>query len=246
MADPPAAAESADTEAAVPREVTDDPSATQSGSDAPADQPIVIERDILMGIPVQNTFEMGIIIANEQRPAVEWSVWGRLGVGVRSQPQQPDVVARRVTMPVDGSASTSTWEAAAAADLTFRVALDGDLRLGVWGEVRTSSGPVAGGGLVLEGLPPHPYGSRIGGAGSLVLRAGGNAHIVTGALGFGYVGSWPRFDPWIRWARHVVGARVVVSVNRAIDVPHDWSATVGLEVEPIGAAHALLDLVTGR
>jgi hypothetical protein len=34
-------------------------------------------------------------------------------------------------------------------------------------------------------------------------------------------------------------------VNRAIDEPHDWSATVGLEVEPIGAIHAIYDLVTG-
>jgi hypothetical protein len=42
----------------------------------------------------------------------------------------------------------------------------------------------------------------------------------------------------------VVGARVVVSVNRAIDARHDWSATLGLEVEPIGAAHGLFDAVT--
>lgn len=34
--------------------------------------------------------------------------------------------------------------------------------------------------------------------------------------------------------------------NRALDEPHDWSATIGLEVEPIGAIHALLDLVRGR
>ena len=237
MAAPPAAG-SADTQAAAPPEATDDPSATGSGSDAPPDKPIVIENQyITMGIPVERVDN-----ANEERPAVEWSVWGRLGVGVASQ--RPDVIARRVTVPMAGSAST--WEAAAGADLTFRVARDGDLRVGAWGEVRTSSGPVAGGELVLEGLPPHPYGSRIDGAGSLVLRAGANARLVTGALGFGYVGSWPSPDPWIRWARHVVGARVVVSVNRAIDEPHDWSATVGLEVEPIGAVHALLDLATGR
>ena len=139
-------------------------------------------------------------------------------------------------------APASTWEAAAAADLTFRVARDGDLRLGAWGEVRTSSDPVAGAELVLEGLPPHPYDTRIGRTGSLVLRAGANGRIVTGAIGFGYIGSFPRDDPWIPWMRHVVGARVVVSVNRAIDEPHDWSVTLGLEIEPIGAAHALLDL----
>jgi hypothetical protein len=39
---------------------------------------------------------------------------------------------------------------------------------------------------------------------------------------------------------------VVVSVNRALDAPHDWSATLGLEADPIGAVHALYDLVTGR
>ncbi len=205
-------------------------------------EPIVIQMGlpaIEMGIPSP---EMGIIVVNDERPAVDWSVWGRLGVGVASQ--RSDVIARRVTVPEAGS--TSTWEAAVAADLTFGVARHGDLRVGVWGEARTSSEMVAGGELVLEGLPPHPYGSRIGGAGSLVLRAGANDRIVTGALGFGYVGSFPRTDPWIRWARHVVGARVVVSVNRAIDEPHDWSATLGLEVEPIGAVHALIDVVSGR
>ena len=242
-ADPPAAAESADTEAATP---TDDASAVGSGSDAPVHR-LTIDRPYFQGIPVSRTFEgvlgeeVGVMIAvEEKRPAVEWSVWGRLGVGITSQ--RPDVVARRVTAPEVGPGST--WEAAAAADLTLRVARNGDLRLGAWGEVRTSSDPVAGAELVLEGLPPHPYGSRIGRTGSLVLRAGANDRIVTGAVGFGYVGSFPRYDPWIGWARHVVGARVVVSVNRAIDEPHDWSATLGLEVEPIGAAHALFDLVT--
>lgn len=248
MADPPAVAGSADTETAAPAEAIDDPSAAGSGSGAPADEPITIDNQYMtMGIPVQRTFTevMGIIIETEEkRPAVEWSVWGRLGMGAAS-PQRPELIARRVTMPPElGSVSTS--EAAVAADLTFAVARDGNLRLGAWGEVRTSSDPVAGAELVLEGLPPHPYDSRIGGTGSVVLRAGANARIVTGALGFGYVGSFPRSAPWIRWARHVVGARVVVSVNRTIDEPRDWSATAGLEVEPIGAVHALFDLVTGR
>ena len=242
MADPPAAAGSADIAAP-----TDDGSATGSGSDAPAHEPITITREILQGIPLPSrTFdesleEVGVMIAvEEKRPAVEWSVWTRLGAGITSQ--RPDVVARRVTAPEVEPGST--WEAAIAADLTFRVARDGNLRLGAWGEVRTSSDPVAGAELVLEGLPPHPYDSRIGRTGSLVLRAGANDRSVTGAVGVGYVGSFPRYDPWIGWARHVVGARVVVSVNRAIDEPHDWSATLGLEVEPLGAVHALFDLVT--
>jgi hypothetical protein len=88
---------------------------------------------------------------------------------------------------------------------------------------------------VIEDLPPHPWSSRIGEAGSVVLRAGGNGHVVTGALGVGYVGSWPRSDPWIGWAGHVVGGRVVVLMNRSLDDPRDWLATLVLELEPIGA-----------
>jgi hypothetical protein len=242
MADPPAATGSADPQ--------DDLAAMGSGSDAPEHEGITIDKPYhFTGIPLPaRTFEgtleeVGVIIEPERRPTVEWSLWGRLGAGVASQTSE--VAARRVTA-VPADATASTWEAAAAADLTFRVARGGDLRLGAWGEVRTSSGPVAGAELVLEGLPPHPYTSRIGGAGSLVLRAGANDRIVTGALGFGYVGSFPSYDPWISWARHVVGARVVVSVDRALDAPHDWSATLGLEIDPIGAVHALYDLVTGR
>jgi hypothetical protein len=232
MADPPA-------------DSTDD---AGSGSAEPADRPITIDKDYIQGIPIPGrTFdgtleEVGVIISTEERPTVEWSLWGRLGAGITTH--HADVAARRITPPMVDS--TSITEAALGVDLTYGVARHGDLRVGAWGEVRTSSDPVAGAELVLEGLSPHPYDSRIGGTGSLVLRAGGNSRVITGALGFGYVGSFPRFDPWVRWARHVVGARVVLSVNRAIDQPRDWSTTVGLEVEPVGALHALFDLVTGR
>jgi hypothetical protein len=215
-----------------------------STRDAPAVEPVppkfVLGETFTMGIPVPSReFEMGIIVIDKrERPTVEWSLWGRLGVGVAAQ--HPTVLARRLTPP--DAESSSTWEAAAAAELTVGIARDGNIRLGAWGELRRSSGPVIGGELVLEDLPPHPLESRIGGAGSVVLRAGGNAHVVTGALGVGYVGSWPDPDPWIRWAGHVVGARIVASVNHSLDDPRDWSATIGLEVEPIGAVHAVLDL----
>jgi hypothetical protein len=230
----------------------DEPPTAGSDADTSKDVPAMLDPDnyIVMGGALDNTYttEVGIIISTETRPAVEWSVWGRLGAGAASPPasEHPDAVARRVIMPDARPTPASTTEAALGADLTFRVARDGDLRFGAWGEIRTSSDPVAGAELVLEGLSPHPYDSRIGGAGSLVLRAGANARVVTAALGFGYVGSFPRHDPWLPWARHVVGARVVVSANRAIDDPHEWSATLGLEVEPIGAVHALLDVVRGR
>jgi hypothetical protein len=212
---------------------------------------ITLGQDYVKGIPVPGrTFDAVLApIATEappppavkpKRPMVEWSAWGRLGLGVASR--RSDLVARSVIVPPAADASTPTWEAAVAADLTLPVVRDGNLRLGAWGEARTTSGPVAGGEVVLEDLPPHWKDS----AGSLVLRLGANTRVVTAALGVGFVGAQPSSDPWIRWARHVVGARVVLSVNRAIDEPHDWSATVGLEVEPIGAIRAVVDAVTGR
>ncbi len=245
-ADPAAASASADPAASDGSDASVGSDDAGSGSAAPVG--ITIDRTYFQGIPVPGrTFEavlggeeVGAIIAYESRPAVEWSLWGRAGVGEASP--RPEIAARRVTVPAPQT--ESIMEAALGAELTLGVARRGDLRAGAWGELRTTSGPVAGAELVLEGLPPHPYDSRIGGTGSLVVRAGGNAHVVTGALGFGYVGSWPRVDPWIGWARHVVGARLVVSVTRALDDPRDWSASVGLEIEPLGLAHAVVDLVT--
>lgn len=211
---------------------------TETSPDEPAR--VVLTRDYIMGIPAPGR----VFIEPQKRAAIEWSVWGRLGVGIATD--APEGIARRVTTPPTESISTSTWQAALAADITVGIARSGSLRLGAWGELRTSSDPVAGGELVLEGLTPHSYTSRIGRAGSVVLRAGGNARVMTGALGFGYTGTFPHLDPWIRWAGHVVGARAVLSFDRSLDDPHDWSATIGLEIEPIGALHGLYDIVTGR
>lgn len=233
-----------------PRSTMDDPAIE------PTEPGITITPDYIMGLPPpQRTFEavlppvvdsrefeMGVMLVVDPppRPPIEGSLWGRLGMGVG--PQRPNILARGLTPP--SVESGVTFEAALGAELTVGVARHGNIRLGAWGELRTSSGPVVGGELVLEGLPPHPYDSRIGGAGSVVLRAGGNGHVVTGALGFGYVGSWPRSDPWIGWANHVVGARIVTTLNHSLDNPYDWSVTLGLEVEPIGVVQAVLDLAT--
>jgi len=239
-AEPPPPAESEAATTATPDATTDAPAIEP-------EQGITIDEPHLMGLPITRTFEMGememgvIVVEERKRPRVEWSLWGRLGVGVVGQ--HPTVLARQLTPPEGESAAM--WEAAIAAELTVGVAHDGNIRLGAWGELRTSSGPVVGGELVLEGLPPHPWSSRIGGAGTVVVRAGGNGHVVTTALGFGYVGSWPSSDPWIGWAGHLVGARIVTSVNHSLDDPRDWSATIGFEIEPIGALHAVLDLATG-
>jgi len=219
LADPPAPAASADSPPANPPEAVPSPLI-----DAPVMGEMIIERP-------------------PPRPVIEWSIWARLGVGVGAE--EPDVIARREN-PTPPEA-TSFTEAAIAADLTVGLAHRGDVRLGAWEELRTTSGPVLGGELVVEGLPPHPYSSRIDGTGSLVLRVGGNAHVLTSALGVGYVGSFPRDDePWVPWARHVVGARIVTAMNRSLDNPRDWSVTVGLEFEPLGLAQYIYDVATGH
>ncbi|HEY1550763.1 MAG TPA: hypothetical protein VGG28_23195 [Kofleriaceae bacterium] len=186
-------------------------------------------------------FTMGVLSPHvvddpPPRPAVEWSIWGRLGIGITSQ--HSDVAARSVSEPASTAGSSVAFAAAATADVTFGIGLHDDVRLGAWAELRTSSGPVAGGELVIEALPTYAHTSR---GGSLALRLGASPSVVTAELAIGYVGSWN--PPSIRWLRHVAGARIVLGVDRAIDAPNDWSATVGLEVDPIGALHAIYDLV---
>jgi hypothetical protein len=42
----------------------------------------------------------------------------------------------------------------------------------------------------------------------------------------------------------MVGTRVLVSMNHALDEPGNWSALIGIEVEPLGAVRALVEHVT--
>lgn len=256
FADPWVAAQPGDPETPTDSQATDPPAPEATDPEEPGAHcvtapgetieidgaPVVIQQDsITMGIPISH-WEMGDIVETPRdRPAVEWSVWTRLGVGIAS-PRQPDVASRQITPQPPIVGPTSIWEGAATADLTFRAG-SGDLRLGVFGELRTTSDPVVGGELVLEGLPPHPYGSNIGGTGNIVVRVGANDRLITTALGFGYVGSYPRSDPWIPWLRHMVGGRVIVTTNHSLDEPGNWSATLGLEVEPSGVVRALFDSI---
>lgn len=231
---------SAMAEPAAPAPADDAPAAEKPADTEPvSDEQIEVisfyERRIVMemGIPSPST------ITDRSRPehtTLEWSTWTRAGVGIASRP--PDIAVRGITQPMPESSGIG--EAGLAVDLSVSVARGGDVRLGAWGEMRTSSGPVLGGELIVEGLPPHPYSSSFHGSGGLVLRAGANKHIVTTAIGFGYLGSWSRSDPWLGFASHVVGVRVVALVNRSLDNSRDWSATLGVEVDPIGAVQYLV------
>ena len=161
-----AVASSASAQPAPEPAVATPDSTTDSTSDGSAAQPDpcrgpepIDDITVTMGVPA---YEVGIIELARERPRIEWSIWGRLGIGVATQ--HSTLLARRLTPPEAELASS--FEAALGTDLTVGISGNGDVRLGAWGELRTTSGPVVGGELVVEGLPPHPYESRIGGAGS--------------------------------------------------------------------------------
>lgn len=212
-----------------------------------------IDDDTTMGVPVDDdpvddhNYEVGVMLMGEpveedyERPPLEWSAWGRLGIGATSQ-RDANVATRMLTPPTMPEPGTIV-EAAAGADLSLGLAYGGKLRVGAWGELRSTSYPVLGAELILEHLPANPYGRWVDGA-QVVLRAGAGLHVITGAIGVGYVGGWPRRNPWIKSMRHVVGARIVLSGNRSTEDPRDWSATVGVEVDPTAIVHGLLDLAT--
>ena len=167
---------------------------------------------------------MGVMVEPEptKRATFEWSTWGRLGYGVAVQ---PPALAARATTPLMPEAST-LGEGALGVDASVGLAHRGAVRLGAWAEWRTVSEPVLGGELIVGGLrSPHGSGSL-----GIVLRAGGNARVTTGALGFGYAAT----DSWLGLG-HATGVRFVTSMTRSRDDAQDWSVTVGVEFDPIGA-----------
>ena len=220
-APPAAAAPATPVPAATPDpaaapDMTATPDATSSAD--PAKVPD--DTQVVMGeLPLDTDTEMGIIVIDEpRRTKVEWSAWGRLGAGIASHAPS-NVVARSIMPPT--AESRATGELAAGGDVSLAVAHRGGVRVGAWGEVRTSSDPVVGAELIVGGLPPSAYGSRWGDG--IVLRAGGNDHVFTAAFGLGVTG--PVF------AHDTAGVRIVTSMNQSLDDARDWSATLGLELD---------------
>jgi hypothetical protein len=172
------------------------------------------------------------------RPPIEWSTWLRGGYGIE---ERATPIAARGTEGQPVAEPHTIFEGALGADVSVGVARRGDLRLGAWAEMRTTSGPVLGGELIVSGFPRHPINGELESSAGFILRAGGNGDVISGAIGFGFTGSWASRDPWISWARHAVGARAVASMTRSST---EWSTTVGVELEPIGTLQALVGLVT--
>jgi hypothetical protein len=164
---------------------------------------------------------------------IEWSTWFRLGDGVE---HAREAIAARTTSPVPDP-DTSRWETGLGIDASLT--LTTHTRFGAWAELRGTQG-FAGAELVLSGAPGSIDMFLYRGEGVLVARAGvGPEHQTTAALAYGYRCPWKLWGPYSHATRYEIGVRVVGNVTRS---PDEWSATVGLEVEPVGAIRYLLGI----
>jgi hypothetical protein len=171
------------------------------------------------------------------RPALEWSTWFRLGFGI--EPQVPETIALSTTTP-DVEYGTG-WAAALGVEASVGLDRRGDVRVGMWGELRGLE-PIGGAELVLTRVPKRIDMFLHDGQGILALRGGGNHERGTAAIAYGYLAAWKLWGPWTGASRYMIGVRFVATYTRAWDDPRDWSATFGLETEPIGALRYLLGI----
>ena len=175
----------------------------------------------------------------EERPTVEWSTWIRAAYGLAND-GAPDRQARGVVTPA--GEPEHGWEAAGGFEASLPVAKHGDIRLGAWAEARTSSYPVGGAELVIGASPAKLDMFFYEGEGVWMIRGGGNDQVVTGAVAYGYRCPWDLWGPWNGATRYMIGVRVVAAATRSIADPADWTVSLGLETEPVGALRYLLGI----
>ena len=177
--------------------------------------------------------------AAAERPTVEWSTWIRAAYGLVDH-GDPDAQALGVVMP--SGEPERGWEAAGGVEASLPIAKGGDLRLGAWAEARTSSYPVGGAELVIGASPAELDMFFYKGEGVWIVRGGGNDEVVTGAVAYGYRCPWDLYGPQDGTSRYMIGVRFVASATRSIADPDDWTVSLGLETEPVGALRYLLGI----
>jgi hypothetical protein len=166
---------------------------------------------------------------------VEWSTWFRLGWGVEQKPITL-IGARTMGTLLDRG---STWETGLGLDISLPIG--SKVRFGAWGEMRGWE-PFAGGEILITGAPSKLDMFFYDGEGVLTLRAGGSQERATASLGWGYRCPWHLSGPYDRSDRYEIGAKIVLTATRAQRDPSDWSATLGIEVEPVGAIRYLFGI----
>jgi hypothetical protein len=165
---------------------------------------------------------------------LEWSTWVRVGWGVTTEADPP---AARVVTPQQPDITTR-WELGLGADVSLP--LTHAVRLGAFGEARGLE-PFAGGELVVTRAPADLDMFWYRGEGVWIVRAGGGRERATASLSWGYRCPWKLWGPYSTASRYEIGARIVFDMTRAYD-GHDWSATLGIEFEPIGAIRYVLGI----
>jgi len=187
-----------------------------------------------------------------ERPWSEISTWLSIGGGARVGPD------RRVTGIGTGGFGY---------DWTFPIAADGDFRAGLWAGIDSPAyhalAPAGGAELVFAAVPSELDLFSYDSEGVLSLRAGAGVGIpggsqdldgpfVTGTIAWGYRAPWDRWDRWRCGSleesgerraaqRYMIGVRFFVTATVGVR-DNGWSATGGIEFEPVGAFRYFLGI----
>jgi hypothetical protein len=166
---------------------------------------------------------------------IEWSTWFRFGVVVAHGDATPSTIAR-TTEPV----READRRFAGALGIGVTLPIGSSARIGAWAEMRGWELPLAGGELLV--IPGDLDLFFYKGKGAISMRGGGNPDVWTGQLGLHYRAPWDLFGPRPRNHRYMIGVGVVATATQSRLDRSDWSATIGLELEPIGAIRYLLGI----
>jgi hypothetical protein len=167
----------------------------------------------------------------------EWSTWLGLGFGAASSP--PPAAAARTTQPGAPAEPHVAWIFHGGVDVTLPITHA--VRVGPWLGIENTEA-MTGVELSVTRAPADVDMFWYRGEGVWTLRAGGGDTHATAALGWGYRCPWKLWGPYSRTSRYEIGARIMFVVTRAYTEPRDWTGTLGLEVEPVGALRYLLGI----
>lgn len=171
----------------------------------------------------------------EMPTLVEWTTWLRGGIVV-ARSETPAPSAARATSPTP----ERDRDVAGAIGAGFTMPIGSYVRLGPWVEFRSWGLPVVGGELTV--LPGSLDMFWYKGKSAITLRSGANPDVRTAQLGVAYRAPWDLFGEKARGSRYVIGVGLVATATQNRNDPHDWSMTVGVELEPVGAIRYLLGI----
>lgn len=170
----------------------------------------------------------------------EWSTWLRGGVvAVRTAAEPSDADTGLVAAP---GREPDTATLMGAIGVGFTLPVGSRVRLGPWAELRSSDGGIVGGEITVLGKPGALDLFWFGGTRAISLRVGANGDVRTAQLGVAYRAPWDLYGPREYGSRYVIGVGLVATATQSRHDPHDFTATLGVEVEPVGALRYLLGI----